>query len=90
MLHFMAFACKTGSIDRCLGLHVWASALGSLAGRLARLSLQLRIICPKGFQLPLFHLFPFSVMVASVNLLYHKLILTFGNRRRRGGGRSEK
>lgn len=46
-------------------------ALGGLAGLPARLSLQLKIIFSKnvfGFHLSLFNVFPWSIMVASVDV----------------------
>lgn len=47
MVRFMAFSCKTGSINRCLGLDVLAPAPGGFPTLLARLSLQLKIISPR-------------------------------------------
>lgn len=47
MVCFMAFSCKTGSINRCLGLDVSAPAPGGFSGLLAWLSLQLKIICQR-------------------------------------------
>lgn len=47
MVHFMAFICKTGSIDRCLELSVTAAALVAFAGLLVWLSVQLKIIPPR-------------------------------------------
>lgn len=71
MVCFMAFSCKTGSINRCLG----AGRLGSCSGRLlwasglvvasAQDHLSKNVF---GFQLPLFNLLPFSITVASVDV----------------------
>lgn len=47
MVHFMAFSCKTGSIDRCLELNATAAALVAFAGLLVWLSVQLKIIPPR-------------------------------------------
>lgn len=64
MVHFMAFSCKTGSIDRCLGLDVsapsrWAS--GSVVTP-AQDHFSKNVF---DFHLPPFNLFPFSIMAAS-------------------------
>lgn len=47
MVHFMAFICKTGSIDRCLELSATAAALVAFAGLLVWLSVQLKVIPPR-------------------------------------------
>lgn len=67
----MAFSCKRENIDRCLGLDVSAPAPGSLAGLLARLSRQLKIISPRMYLAFIFHsiiFFPSSIMAAIVSV----------------------
>lgn len=90
MVHFMAFSCKTGSIDRCLGLDVSAPSPGGLAGLLARLSHRLRIISPR-----MYLTFIFLPLICSLSALwlpvlwcalYHRLTWTFGC----GGGEEDR
>lgn len=71
MVHFMAFSCKTGSIDRCLELEVSASTLGQPCWAPCSVVTPAQDHLSKnvfGFHLPLYNLFPLSIMVARVNV----------------------
>lgn len=65
MVRFMAFSCKTGSIDRCLGLDVLAPAPGGFPTLLARLSLQLKIISPR-----MYLAFIFLYLICSLSAIW--------------------
>lgn len=69
MVRFMAFSCKTGSINRYLELNASAPALGGHAGLLVWLSVQPKIISPRMYLAFIFLsiMFPLSIMFASVD-----------------------
>lgn len=92
---FMAFSCKTGSIDRCLEQNVSAPTLGSLAGLLVCLSVQLNEISPRMYLAFIFLsiMLPLSIMFVSVDVsstVDSLEAFEIGQVRRRRLGRNER